>query len=202
MTTSQLRTTLERKKGQREQITKSLSTTTSDITSLKADLILHEQAREVIRTVGMNTQKQLQYHISDIASLALNAVFENPYELKVDFVQRRNKTECDILFVRDGMELDPLTASGVGAVDIASFALRIASWSMQRPHTMNTIILDEPMKCLSAEYHERASQMIKEVSDKLGLQILMISHNETLAASADRTFRVSMKNGRSIVKKV
>ena len=100
------------------------------------------------------------------------------------------------------MELDPLTESGVGAVDIASFDLRIASWSMQRPHTRNVIILDEPMKCLSAEYQERASQMIKEVSEKLGLQIIMITHSETLATSADRTFKVSMKNGRSIVKKV
>jgi len=165
----------------------------------------HEQAREIIREVGLKTQQQLQFHISDITSLALDAVFPDPYELKAEFVERRNKTECDLYFVRDGNRVDPLTASGVGAVDVASFALRIASWSMARPHTRNTIILDEPFKHLKGGHANlRVLEMVREISRKMGVQIIMISDErisrEDIIANADKVFEVSISKGRSKVK--
>ena len=160
----------------------------------------HEIAREIIREVGLKTQQQLQFHISDIASLALEAVFPDPYELKVDFIQRRNKTECDMVFVREGNEVDPLEASGLGVVDITSFALRTAAWSMLHPRIRNVIILDEPFRFVSENYQERASAMIKEVSDKLGIQFIINTHEESLATSADRIFEIGKKRNKSYVK--
>jgi DNA repair exonuclease SbcCD ATPase subunit len=194
-----LRNKLEQQKGQRIQVEKNLETLDASLSENKRSLIKHEKAREIIREVGLRTQQQLQFHISDIVSLAMDAVFVNPYELKVDFVQRRNKTECDLKFVRGDMEIDPIEASGVGAIDVASFALRIASWSMMRPHSRNVIILDEPFKHLSTNYQEQASAMIKEISNKLNLQFIIVTHEENLIPSADRVFQVSIRKGISKV---
>jgi len=197
-----LRNTLEQQKGQKFQIEQSLSKLKEELRGKKRSLHRHEQAREIVRIVGMETQKQLQFHISDITSLALEAVFLDPYTLEVEFVQRRNKTECDLFFVRDGMKVDPLTASGVGAVDVATFALRIASWSMAMPRTRNTIILDEPFRYLSEDYQEKASQMVKEISEKLGIQFIIVTHEPVLASYADKTFEVSIRKGKSKVKEI
>lgn len=202
MTIQQLRQSLERQQGQKIQIERSIDQLKTDLTENKRSLRRHEQAREIIRTVGIETQRQLQFHISDITSLALEAVFDDPYELKVEFVERRNKTECDLKFVRGDMEIDPLTASGVGAVDVAAFALRIASWSMMRPRTRPTIILDEPFRFLSENYQDKASQMLKELSEKLGLQFIIVTHEQTLSSYADRTFEVSIHKGVSKVKQL
>jgi len=191
MTPQELRNKVEQKKGQKAQLERSLTVLYAEIKDCRKQLRRHEQAREIIREVGMKTQEQLQFHISDIVSMALDAVFSDPYEMKVEFVQRRNKTECDLSFVRGDMEIDPLTASGVGAVDVAAFALRIASWSMMKPRTRNVIILDEPMRFLSVNFQDLASQMIKELSDKLGIQFIIITHEETLTTHADRVFKVS-----------
>ena len=107
--------------------------------------------------------------------MALEAVMVNPYELVLEFVERRNKTECDILFRRGERLRDPFYA-GLGAVDIASFALRIASWSMSDPKLRNVMVLDEPFKHLKGkEDNERAIQMVKQISEKLNLQIIMVS---------------------------
>lgn len=105
-----------------------------------------------------------------------------------------------MLFVRDTLEIDPLTASGVGAIDVAAFALRIASWSMARPRTHPVIILDEPFRYLSENYQERASNMLKELSDKLGIQFIIITHEQTLTTSADRIFEIGKKRNKSYVK--
>jgi len=194
-----LRNKLEQQKGQALQIQTSLSALQEQFKEKKRSLIRHERAREIVRKVGLKTQQQLQVNISDITSLALEAVFPNPYELKVNFVQRRNKTECDLIFVRDGNEIDPITASGVGAIDVASFALRIASWSMTKPHSRNTIILDEPFRFLSENYQEKASIMLKEISKKLNIQFIIVTHEEVLTSYADKIFNVSIRKGRSKV---
>jgi DNA repair exonuclease SbcCD ATPase subunit len=193
------RNLLERQKGQKIQIEQSITTLNQELRDANRDLRRHEQAREIIREVGIKTQQQLSFHISDITSLALEAVFNEPYELKVEFVQRRNKTECDLYFERNGERIDPLTASGGGAVDVAAFALRIASWSMLRPRTRNVIILDEPLRFLSVDLQERASIMIKEISEKLGIQFILVTHENTLASYADKVFEVSIKKGKSKV---
>lgn len=193
------RNKLEQQKGQKMQIEKSLFILREELRTNKRLLRKHEEAREIIKAVGIATQNQISFHISDITSLALEAVFDNPYQLEVEFVQRRNKTECDLYFVREGEKVDPLTASGGGTVDIASFALRIASWSMMRPHSRNTIILDEPFKHLSDIYQNQASAMVKELSKKLNLQFIIVTHKESLTSFADKIFNVSIKNGKSKV---
>ena len=195
MTIQILRNKLEQQKGQRQQVEKSLSDLQVQLKEKGRSLRQHEQAKEIIRTVGQKTQEQIQFHIEDIVSMALDAVLVNPYKFAVEFVQRRNKTECDLYFVRDGNKIDPITASGVGAVDVASFALRIASWSMMVPHTRNTIILDEPFRYLSENYQEQASLMLKELSQKLGLQFIIVTHEQVLTEYADKTFTVQIKKG-------
>ena len=193
--TQPYRNRLEQQKGQKTQIEKTITELTSNLKEDRRSLHRHEQAREIIREVGLKTQEQLSFHISDIASLALDSVFDNPYKLEVEFVQRRNKTECDLYFVRDEEKMDPLSASGGGAVDVTAFALRIASWSMNQPHTRPVIILDEPLRFLSVDLQERASTMIKEISKKLGLQFIIITHESTLATYADKVFETKIRRG-------
>jgi len=202
-----IRQRLEQQKGQKIQIEQSITQLKESLTDIKRNIRRHEQAREIVRAVGIETQRQLQFHISDITSLALDAVFPDPYELKVEFVERRNKTECDLKFVRDDMEVDPLTASGGGAIDVAAFALRIASWSMQRPRTRSTIILDEPFKHLKgAEANLKVLHMISEISRKIGVQIIMVSDEriprEDIIENADKVFEVTIRNGQSKVKQL
>jgi len=190
-----IRNELEQRKGQKTQIEKAIAKSEKFNKDAGREIRRHEQAREVIREVGLKTQQQLQYHISDITSLALDAVFHDPYKLVAEFVQRRNKTECDLLFERAGKFLDPLSASGGGAVDVAAFALRVASWSMQRPKSRAVLIMDEPMRFLSADHQEKASVMIKEISQKLGIQFIIITHEPILASYADKVFETKIRKG-------
>ncbi len=194
-----LRHCLEQRRGKQQQLQQAAAELKEQIKELKGSLRRHERAREIIREVGLATQQQLQFHISEITSLALEAVFTNPYSLVAEFVQRRNKTECDLFFERNAEKIDPLTASGGGAVDVASFALRVASWSMSSPHSRNVLLLDEPFKHLSTELLPKAGEMIKQISEKLGLQIIMVTHSEELTDTADKIFKVSIKKGVSIV---
>lgn len=159
------------------------------VESEKHKLEVIEKSRVVVQKVAKDTQEQLEYRISNIVSLALASVFADPYEFKVRFVERRGKTECDLLFVRDNEEYDPINDSGGGPLDVASFALRLAFWTMNK--TRPVFILDEPFKNLSVDLQEKCSEMVKILSEELGVQIIMVSHLPMIIQSADSVIPVN-----------
>lgn len=193
-----IQTTLQNKVGERNKLQKSLR---EDMEALKAAERLkrqYEQALAIVQEVGLKTQVQLQFHIADLVTMAFDAC-QIDYEFQVEFVERRNKTECDLLFRRGENTQDPQDASGGGAIDVASFALRIASWTMKQPRSRNVIILDEPMRFLSTDLQPFASQLLKELSEKLNLQFIIVTHEEVFTAAADKVFQVKMKRKKSYV---
>jgi DNA repair exonuclease SbcCD ATPase subunit len=129
--------------------------------------------------------------------MAMASVFPDPYEFRVRFIQRRNRTECDLFFVKNEEECDPLTAAGGGAVDVAGFALRVAVWSLKK--TRNVFILDEPFRFLSVNLQAKCSAMMKEISDKLKVQVILVSHLPNIIESADKVFKIENVKGESKV---
>jgi DNA repair ATPase RecN len=195
----QFRTKLERETGRRDQVKEQLDRTAKQVRVLSREIGFAEQAQVIIQQIAQQTQQELEYHISELVTLALASVFPDPYQLKVHFVVRRGKTEADIVFARNGEEIDPLSASGGGAVDVAAFALRVALWRLSPRRSRAVLILDEPFRFLSAARLPLAGQMLRELSDRFGLQIIMVTHSRELSEFADRTFEVKQRDGISEV---
>jgi DNA repair exonuclease SbcCD ATPase subunit len=120
----------------------------------------------------------------------------------VDFNIKRNKTEAELYFMKNGEKYDPLNSSGYGAVDIASFALRIAAWSLSSQKHSNIFILDEPFKHLSEDLQEKGMQMLHELSEKLKLQFILITHTKEsdVLEYSDKVFRVRKTGDYSVIK--
>ena len=166
--------------------------------SLKVRLDNASKARSVIQHVAQKTQANLEYHISHLISLALASVWSEPYDFSVKFVQRRNKTECDLKFIRDGEECDPIEAAGGGACDVASFALQVAYLTMKR--VRKTMILDEPFAFLhSPSLQRNCSEMVRTLCDKLKIQIIMVSDQDDITTYAHKHFKVRLLNKVSMV---
>lgn len=193
MNTKELRTFIDQEKGKMFEIERTINEKKNIIKQNEQSLLDHSEALEILKKVALKTQQQLKVHISEIVTLAMNAVLEDPYEFVVNFVEKRGKTECELKFFRDGKTFDPLEEAGGGAIDIASLALRIASWTMENPRKSNTIILDEPLKNLNEGgqgKQEKASMIIKELSKKLNIQFIIITHEDSIASYGDRTFNI------------
>ena len=191
------KTILSEKRGQQKQLLKDFDNTTKDIKQYKQNVKYTEQARAIIQLVAQETQQQLEFHISELVTLALAGVFERPYEFKVEFTQRRNRTECDMYFIRNGQRVDPTIASGGGPLNIASFALQTSIWSLKK--TRPVLFLDEPFRFLSRGLQDKAVTILKQISEKLNLQMLMITHSPDLAEGANRKFNISIAGGISKV---
>jgi len=152
-----------------------------------------KKARIVIQAVAQETQRNLEYHISEPVTAAIRAVLPDQINFIARIELRRGKTECDLLFEEFGEEYKPLKGSGYGAVNIACFAERICFWSLKKNRP--TFILDEPFRDVSPDFQYKVSQMVKELSSRLGIQIIMISHAEDINIAADKTF-ITEKKGK------
>jgi len=187
--------------GRKEAVENSLRQKEDELSLILSHKTNAEYALEIIQKVALETQSSLKYNIEAPVTAALEAILDEPYEFKLNFDIKRNKTECALKFSRNGSEVTPKDASGGTALDIASLALRIALHSIAVNKTEPMFILDESTKHVSADKREAVSTLIKELSDKLGIQFIIVSHDEKLTASADSVFRVALRNGVSSIKK-
>ncbi|MCH8068353.1 MAG: ATPase, partial [Candidatus Marinimicrobia bacterium] len=71
--------------------------------------------------VAQNIQQQAHDQIAGVVTRCLQAVFDDSYEFHIDFERKRGRTEAQLYFSRNGNRLDPMSASGGGCVDLASF---------------------------------------------------------------------------------
>ena len=124
--------------------------------------------------------------------MALETILDDPYTFELDFVRRNNKTECDLWFVRDNKRINPVDASGGGAVDIAALASRIALWSLGS--SANTLIFDEPFRFVSANYRQKVAEFVRKISEQLVLQIIQVTHDPSLVQQSNCVIHVSKKN--------
>lgn len=189
-----------RSKGAYSQIQKRLKETVELKKESEKKLKLVEQAQVFLQKVAQSTQEKLKFQIEDIVNLALESVFPNEYEFKIEFNVSRGKTDAELVFLdkRTGQTIDPMEASGGGVIDLTCFALRISAWALESG-TDNLIILDEPFKFVSKDLVSRAGDILKKLSEKMKLQVVMVTHIPEFIDIADKVFEIK-KNEKGISK--
>jgi len=162
------------------------------------------EAQSVIQLVAQKTQEKLKFHIESIVTMALEAVFEEPYRFEVDFEIKGGRTVAECWFVRNGEKVNPMDATGGGAVDIASMALRVVFWSLlyQTKKIRPLLVLDEPFRFVSRDLQTKAGEMVKEIASRLGIQFIVVTHTKDLIDVADRVYEVKLKDGKSGIRRI
>jgi DNA repair exonuclease SbcCD ATPase subunit len=138
-----------------------------------------QTAVKISQEVAEAVQREAHSQIADVVSRSLEAVFDEPYTFQINFEQRRGRTEASLTFERDGLQVDPMTASGGGICDLGALALRLSCLLLSKPPLRKLLVLDEPLKFLGpAESRHRARMLIESLSEELGVQFLIITHLE------------------------
>jgi DNA repair exonuclease SbcCD ATPase subunit len=197
MNLQDLKNKVEQAKGARNQIQKSLKVIEFSIKGNENRQKAIEEVQALIQITAKETQEKLRYHIQDIVNTALDTCFPGEYDFVVDFQIKRGRTEAELYLLKEGDRVNPMDSTGGGVVDIASLGLRFSAWALSK--TDNTIGLDEPFKWLSADLRPLAGEILKALSERLGIQILMITHDEVMIDVADRVFEVTQRKGVSKV---
>lgn len=140
-------------------------------------------AQALVQEVAKGVQEVAHQRIAAVVTRCLKAVFgEDAYTFVIRFASKRGKTEAQLLFVRDGLEVDPVDAAGGGVVDVASFALRLACLLLATPPGRKLLVLDEPFRFVSKAYRPQVRRLLETLAGEMGVQIIMVTHAPELVA--------------------
>ncbi len=163
------------------------------------------KARFVLAEVSKLTQTKFTSYVESLVTMAIKSIFDRPFQFKVDFDLKRNKSEC-FLRIQEGEDSEPFIPKdelGGGMLDTISFALRIVLWSLQNPRSSNTLVLDEPFKFVGQdELLDRAGSMLREISQRMNLQFIITTHQPKLTDIADKAWKVEHNGSHSIVTQI
>lgn len=186
------RTTVDYALADRRVLLSQLETQQEAYNSFELELTVREEAHAIIQEAAKTAQQSIEHQLGSIVTMALASIFPDPYDFKMEFVSKRNTTECEFYFVKNGNKIPPLNDTGFGPVDIASIAMKISYREIS--NTRPILFLDEPCKNLSNDYKAVAAEVFRGLCERLGLQMIVITHIPEFREAADRLFMVKQNS--------
>ena len=196
------RHTLERQAGEARVLATTGQRLTTEIADLRHQVDLHEHAAKVLANIGEQRQNDTQTQIEALVTQGLHTIFgpELSFHLipgiraktpVIDFIMRTRRPDGTT------MDTDILEANGGGLAAICGFLLRVVVLLLSRERQDTVLILDEPFAHLSADHEPALAAFLRELVDKTGVQVILVTHSHTGAFDehADTRYRLSLRDG-------
>ena len=198
------RRTLDQRQGEARAILtrgKEIQAEVAELTELVEDL---DKVTLLLNSIGEDRQQKAQQTIEELVTRGLQTIFDET--LSFHIVQTTRGKSVTVEFVvrttlnGRAIETPVMDARGGGLAATIGFLLRLVVLLLTRGQRQDTLmILDETFSMVSAEYLPAVSDFLREVVDKTGVQIIMVTHQEQLKESADVCYRFYMDDGRTRV---
>lgn len=195
---------LAQKIGQRDLLIQERDA--AQVRSLEAQARLgqYDLVQILLQKTSDYARQQAKKRIEEIVTQALNVVFTKPYRFEIVLDVKGAQPVAEYWLESEGVRTQlkpPDYSRGGGAVDVVTLALRLAIAELEQID--GPILMDEVGKHVSAEFAPNVAYFLKQYSEQLGRQIILITHNEALAAVGDRSLRVTQnRRGESEVRAI
>lgn len=165
----------------------------------KIDLLAQEKALLQLSATAIRTIATEKF--CKIVTAAIRTILQDNSEFVIRLGTSRNVPIAQFLIRKliDGayLELDPRESKGGGVVDIITLGLQIVTLEVLK--RQGILMADEPLKHLSPQHQEPASQFLAEISLSLGRQMLIPTHKQTLTEYADNVIELYHNGHHTII---
>ena len=141
----------------------------------------------------------------DLLTEGLSAVFDDLHlSVRSEVDVQRGKVSVDLITTQvdaGGMiEGSSVDAYGGSIATVQSVLLRVVV--THRRGLRPLILLDESLAAVAEHYVPRVGRFLRLLSERLGIDILAVSHSQTLVEEADLASRIHKKDGEATFKEV
>ncbi len=173
--------------------------------SILHDIEVSSRAIEFVEQVATEERRSIKRRVEELITSCLHEVFDDTYSVEFEYGMKRARTSVEVYAVRkceDGLvvrrEIDGI---GGGLADAISLPLKLIVLLNDAGLDRN-LIIDEPGKHLSINHVPRFARFLKTVSERLGVQIIMLSHHTCMDQYADSVNEVSLDSSKSHVERL
>jgi hypothetical protein len=168
------------KTEQRDSISKA-------VVDLEEDGSVLQKTEKVLKHLVEKLAKKDLSKMDDLVTYGLNTVFPGrDIKFMTQLVERGSKIKINLSTFYNGSLVDAENKSSISVVE--SFLLRILCISKLKKAPL--LLMDETFAAVGSEYIENISKLISELADKLGIDILLVTHNPAFQAYSGRSFKL------------
>ena len=173
---------------------------TKTIGNLKKDIDRDIKASTVLKYLLDHMVKDEVERMAGLITYGLKTIFDDQNLKFVPEITKKNeKIYIELKTNNDGIEGGYKAFGGSVAV-IESFLLRILC-VLKKKYT-RLMILDETFAAVGEEYIANTGKLISELSKKIGLDVLLVTHQKEFQHNADHVYRVRESKEGLIMEKI
>jgi len=194
---------LVKESGRRDQILDRKKSIEDEIFNLNKEQVLLQQTSEVLKTLLDKMSVENISKIEKLVTFGLNTIFGDKYSGIKFFIERstkRDQLNYDFMLEVDGVKATIDGNFGGGMACVVSIIMRLIL-------TVNLglyrfVVLDESLSGVSEEFQQKTADFIRVITEQLGLDILLVTHQEQFALGANKRYKCNKdeKNDRLIMK--
>lgn len=197
---------LDSQQGEARIVLSRLEEFGKELGELSDGIVIYERVNTLLNSIGEKRQYAAQGAIEQLVTRGLQTIFDE--SLSFHIMQDVKARRAEVTFVvrttlQDGSKVDTdvMNARGGGLAATIGFLLRLVVLLLRDEGKRDIfMVLDETFAHVSAEYLEGLRDFIRQIVDKTGVQVLMVTHQPEFAEAADKVYRLSLSNGKTVVK--
>ena len=190
-----LQESFSRLSGERDLLSSQLKENESLLQQLQDDLEVHRQAVSLLGACSEVMREGIVNTINKLVQPALRAIYGPGIVLNCSYKEVPSGYRMQLELEADGISANPLEAFGGGVSDVLSLGLRVTSMMLGHRHQPKLLILDESFKHCDEAHVPLIGALLKDFSERLGIQIILVTHQPVFADFADRSFQVKRSVG-------
>ena len=162
----------------------------SEISQLESNEELLALSSELIKKLIDSEVVQGVKSIESLISEGLQAVFhDQDIEVRADVEEKRGKINVSFVTSQDGVEGKTLEAFGGAVSTVQSILLRLAI--ILKRDLRPVLMLDESLPAFDSGYIHLMAEFLSTLCHRLGVSILLVTHNPNLVDAAHLSYRIS-----------
>jgi len=201
-----LRRNLARTEALRDAAQKALSDAKRKVLVLEAEGEVLDRVADLFRTLIDREVVDNAKTVESLLTEGLQAIFDDlDLSVRSEIDIQRGKVAVDLITVQkqaDGTvtEGSSTDAYGGSVATVESVLLRIVV--LNRRGLRPLLLLDESLAAVAEHYVPRVGQFLAMLADRMGLDVLAVSHNPSLVEAATNAYRINKKDGKASFRKV
>lgn len=202
---SDVKTKLDKLVALRDDLDTRIEYLLTEIQSLEGVVLILDQTNELFRQL---IDKEIVEGVQAVESLlteGLSAVFDDQdLSVSSEVSVSRGKVSVDLITTHkkeDGLEVSGSTADSFGGAiaTVQSVLMRVIV--MLRRGLKPILLLDESLPAFDENYVVNMGKFLSLICKRLGIDILLVTHNPSLVECSDHAYRISKVNGKAVFSK-
>lgn len=202
----QLCQSLARVEALRDASLKALSSAKVQVATLEAEDEVLSRVADLFRTLIDQEVVDNARTVESLLTEGLQAIFDDlDLSVRTEIEVQRGKVAVDLITVQkepDGTitEGGSTDAYGGSVSTVQSVLLRIVV--LNRRGLRPLLLLDESLGAVAEHYVPRVGQFLSVLAERMGLDVLAVSHNPALVEAASTAYRIQKKDGEATFRKI